>query len=44
MDGNTIDRFTKDLDEINIAHLKTGVYFLKIKTEKEFITQKIIRQ
>ena len=44
IDGKTIDRFTKGLDKINNAHLKLGIYFLKIKTEKGLIIEKIIKQ
>ena len=29
---------------INISHLPSGVYFIKLTTEKEVITQKIIKQ
>ncbi|WP_370874245.1 T9SS type A sorting domain-containing protein [Epilithonimonas hungarica] len=37
-------RFHKTIKEVNISNLPKGNYLVKIKTDKENITQKIIKE
>ncbi len=38
------ENLVNDLSSINVNHLSNGIYFIKIKTDKEFITKRIIKQ
>ena len=38
------DNLITELSSINVNHLSTGIYSVKIKTDKGFITKRIIKE
>jgi len=43
LSGKTLMSQSSPLSQINVAHLASGVYFLKLETDKGIITKKFIK-
>jgi len=41
--GQTIDQFN-DTNLINVSHLPTGIYFIRIETDSDIVTKKFIKE